>query len=116
MKVNFHIKLKEFDGTDAVDTKKVIKNGEKVLEEYPVIINDLVAKALYNGGGIERTGKADVDNDNRFKSYRLCQRVIASTGEIDLSPEELVMIKQAATIYTSAGVYAQIVELVDTKK
>ena len=44
------------------------------------------------------------------------KKIIASTGEIDLSPEELVMVKQAATIYSAAGVYAQIVELVDPEK
>ena len=115
MKVNFHIKLKEFDGSDVVEPKKVVKDGKKETIECPVIINELVAKALYNGGGLDKLGKAEVDNDNRFKAYRLCQKVIASIGELDLSLEELTMIKQAATIYTSAGVYAQIVELVDKK-
>lgn len=116
MKVNFHINLKEFDGTDVVEDKKVMQDGRVVMVKSPVIINDLVGKALYNGGGFERGGKANADDDYRFKAYKLCQKIIASTGEIDLSPEELVMIKQAATIYSAAGVYAQIVELVDTGK
>ena len=116
MKVNFHINLKEFDGTDAVEEKKVMQDGRVVTVKSPVIINDLVGKALYNGGGLEPAGKADTDNDYRFKAYKLCQKIIASTGEIDLSPEELVMVKQAATIYSAAGVYAQIVELVDPEK
>lgn len=115
MKVNFNIKLKEFDGSEAFEEKKVVINGQAGIEKVPVVIKDLVAKSLFSGGGIERTGKADTDNKNRFEAYRLCQKIIASAGEVDLSPEEMVMIKQAASIYTSAGVYAQIVELVDPK-
>lgn len=115
MKVNFNIKLKEFNGTDATEEKKV-KDGEKiVVKQVPVIIRDIVAQALYNGGGIKRSESIEETNENRFKAYRLCQKIIAASEEIDLSPEELVMIKQAATIFPAAGVYAQIVELVDPK-
>lgn len=115
MKVDFNIKLKEFDGSEAFEEKKVIKNGKAEIEKVPVIVKDLVAKALFSGAGLDRTGKPETDNKNRFDAYRLCQKIIGSTNATDLSPEEMVMIKQAATIYTSAGVYAQIVELVDPK-
>ena len=46
MKVNFHINLKEFDGSDAVEEKKVMQDGRVVTVKSPVIINDLVGKAL----------------------------------------------------------------------
>lgn len=115
MKVNLDVKLKNFDRSEVLEDKEVEKDGKKTKEKFPVLIRTLVAKALFNGQGIEKTGRTDVDNDNRFKSYLLYQKIISSDGEIDLSPEELVMIKQAVSIYTDNGVYGQIVELVDPK-
>ena len=105
MKVNLNIQLKEYDGRPAKDDK-----GE------PIVIRDLVSRTLFEGKGIRRTGNPDTDDDNRFKAYRLSQRVMAADGEIDLSPEEMVLIKQAASAFQGAGVYAQIRELIDKKE
>lgn len=105
MRVNFNVQLKDFDGQPMVDEKG-----------NPLVIRNLVGKSLFVGNGIKKTGNADIDEDNRFKAYLLSQRVMASTGEIDLSPEELVLIKQSASTFQGAGVYAQIRELVDKKE
>lgn len=115
MKVDFNIKLKEFDGSEAFEEKKVVKNGKTEVSYSPIIIKDLVAKALFSGGGLERTGNVETDNNNRFEAYKLSQKIIGSDKDIDLSPEEMVLVKQAASAYPSAGVYAQIVKLVDPK-
>lgn len=115
MKVDFNIKLKEFDGSEAFEEKKVVKNGKTEVSKSPVIIKNLVAKALFLGEGLERTGNVVTDNHNRFEAYKLSQKIISSDKDIDLSPEEMVLIKQAASAYPYAGVYAQIVELVDPK-
>ena len=104
MKVNFNTQIKDFDG------KPFVENGK------PLIARELVAKALFVGDGIKRTGNDEKYDDNRFKAYHLNLRVMASDNEIDLSPEELVLIKQAVTIYRSAGLYAQLRELVDRKE
>ena len=105
MKVNFNIQLKGFDG------KPLVENGK------PIIARDLVAKALFVGEGIKRTGNAGTDDDNRFKAYQLHCRLMASEdGTVDLSPEEMLLVKQTASIFPHAGIYAQLRELVDRKE
>lgn len=116
MRINFNRPFKGYDGKDAVEEKEVLgENGKKIIKEYPQMMGDLIARWLYNGHGIERTGDAEKDNRNKFNAYKLCQRIVTSSGDIEISPEEAVLIKQVASM-SIAGAYAQIVELIDGKE
>lgn len=99
MKVNFVKPFKDYKGKD------IEKDGKKQM------INDLLAQCLFTGEGLERTGNVEKDNKNKFDAYKLCQRVIAAKGAIEIGPNEAVIIKQAASSLNAAG-YAQIVELI----
>lgn len=116
MKVNFNIPFKNYKGEDMQREVEVIRDGKKVMEKQPVIIADVLSQNLYSGEGIEKTGNAEKDNENKFKAYKLCHRIFSASGPIDLSPEESILIKQVSAATLTAGAYGQIVELLEGKE
>lgn len=98
MKVNFNKAFKDAFGNE---TKE---NGKEV------VMRDLVAQILFSGQFLEKAGKAD--DAGKLAAYRLSLKIANSDGEIDITAEEAVMIKQAASVLT-AGAYGQIFDLVE---
>lgn len=113
MKVNFNIPFKNYKGEKMEKEVEVLRNGQKVKEIQSVLISDVLAQNLYTGEGIERTGNADKDNESKFKAYKLCHRIFSATGPIDLTSEEVLLIKQVSAATLTAGAYGQIVELLE---
>lgn len=92
MKVNFNVPFKDYKG-----------------KETEEVISDKVAEALYISGS-----KGDqVSNDNKYKAYKLCRRVGEAEGEVEISADEAVLIKEICANYLVAGGYGQIVELIE---
>ena len=113
MKVNFCKPFKAYDGKDAEMDKEVIStDGKKVIVTEKQMINDFLALHLFNGAGLERTGKADTDNQNKYVAYKLSQKIIAAKGIIEISVEEAAIVKQVASSMNPGG-YAQIVDLIE---
>ena len=100
MKVNFYDCFKDFDG------QPLHINGE------PQLVSRIVAQCLFNGTGIRPSGNQQTDADKKLRAYRLCMQIMDAVGEIDITAEDAVLIKEAVSGLTP-GCYSQVVQLID---
>ena len=100
MKVNFYVCFKEFDG------QPLHINGE------PQLVSRIVAQCLFNGTGIRPSGNQQTDADKKLRAYRLCMQIMDAVGEIDITAEDAVLIKEAVSGLTP-GCYSQVVQLIE---
>ena len=100
MKVNFYDCFKDFDG------QPLHINGE------PQLVSRIVAQCLFNGTGIRPSGNQQTDADKKLRAYRLCMQIMDAVGEIDITAEDAVPIKEAVSGLTP-GCYSQVVQLIE---
>lgn len=100
MKVNFYDCFKDFDG------QPLHINGE------PQLVSRIVAQCLFNGTGIRPSGNQQTDADKKLRAYRLCIQIMDAVGEIDITAEDAVLIKEAVSGLTP-GCYSQVVQLIE---
>lgn len=100
MKVNFYDCFKDFDG------QPLHINGE------PQLVSRIVAQCLFNGTGIRPSGNQQTDADKKLRAYRLCMQIMDAVGEIDITAEDAVLIKEAVSGLTP-GCYSQVVKLIE---
>lgn len=100
MKVNFYDCFKDFDG------QPLHINGE------PQLVSRIVAQCLFNGTGIRPSGNQQTDADKKLRAYRLCMQIMDAVGEIDITTEDAVLIKEAVSGLTP-GCYSQVVQLIE---
>ena len=100
MKVNFYDCFKDFDG------QPLHINGE------PQLVSRIVAQCLFNGTGIRPSGNQQTDADKKLRAYRLCMQIMDAVGEIDITAEDAVLIKEAFSGLTP-GCYSQLVKLIE---
>lgn len=100
MKVNFYDCFKDFDG------QPLHINGE------PQLVSRIVAQCLFNGTGIRPSGNQQTDADKKLRAYRLCMQIMDAVGEIDITAENAVLIKEAVSGLTP-GCYSQVVKLIE---
>lgn len=100
MKVNFFDCFKDFDG------QPLHINGE------PQLVSRIVAQCLFNGTGIRPSGNQQTDADKKLRAYRLCMQIMDAVGEIDITAEDAVLIKEAVSGLTP-GCYSQVVKLIE---
>lgn len=97
MKVDFNVSFKDFKGNE------VKANGKAVL------ISDEVGKILFNMG---TSGSTPLGADEKYKAYRLCNR-ICQGGEVEISSEEAAFIVKACSETLTAGAYGQVRDLIE---
>jgi hypothetical protein len=79
-------------------------NGNPV----PESISDAIAKNLFFGNGVS------ADNaDAKYAAYKLCSKIMNASGAVDLTAEELVLIKQVAEKSFTPGAYGQVIDLLE---
>ena len=100
MKVNFYDCFKDFDG------QPLHINGE------PQLVSRIVAQCLFNGTGIRPSGNQQTDADKKLRAYRLCMQIMDAVGEMDITAEDAVLIKEAVSGLTP-GCYSQVVKLIE---
>lgn len=96
MKVNFNKKFKDFIGND---TNEVIANK--------------VAEALYSAGAIP---ELPIKREDKFRAYKLCQKIINGNGIIEIESEDATLIKELCSNFLTAGAYGQVHELIEGGK
>lgn len=101
MKIKFNTPFVGFDG------RELTQDGK------PQMIGKIVALSLFAGTSILPTGNPERDIANKLLAYNLCQRIYNATAEVDICAEEIVLIKQAVAGLTSAGAYAQVINLIE---
>ena len=98
MKVNLNVPFMNYKGL--VITKMV--EGTYV---------DVIAPILFSGEWRDERVNA-LSGDEKIRAYSLSLKIYQSTGDIEISAEEALMIKEAALVLSPGG-YAQIVKLID---
>ena len=95
MKVNFNKPLKTFRGDDMKDEFGKVQ-----------VIKDLVCARLYSSGD-------EMNEDEKYESYKLMTRINAADGDMDISDKESVLIKKCCNKTLTAGAFGQIFDLLN---
>lgn len=95
MKVNFNQKFKDFRGNELNDC-----------------IADRVAEALFSAG---MSSDLPIKREDKFRAYKLSQKIISSDNIIELSSEDVSLIKEITSNFLTAGAYGQVEELIEGK-
>lgn len=69
-----------------------------------------LAKALFSGAGVGQTP------EEKFAAYKLCNRLISETGEIELDKDERKLLKDTACASLTPGAFGQVMELLEKKE
>ena len=76
------------------------------------MVNHNWSAVLFNGTGIRPSGNQQTDADKKLRAYRLCMQIMDAVGEIDITAEDAVLIKEAVSGLTP-GCYSQVVQLIE---
>ena len=60
---------------------------------------------LSNGTGIRPSGNQQTDADKKLRAYRLCIQIMDADGEIDITAEDAVLIKEAVSGLTPGVIH-----------
>lgn len=92
MKVDLNKKFRDFKGGELA--------GDNIAHS--------VAEALFFYGKDK-----PISCDEKFKAYRLSQRIIAGDGVLEMTTEEATLIKDVCGECLTAGGYGQVYELIE---
>lgn len=112
MKVNLNQSFLDFDGSELCEEVEVCRLGQTVKEKKPVIIASELAKYLFLGAGLT----SDDKGNEKYQAYILSKRIMETKTPIQLSIEECALIKKVSLAVFSAGVYGQIMDLIEGKE
>lgn len=96
MKVNLNKRFKDFRGKESNE-----------------VIADKVAEALYSAGAIPEWS---IRREDKFRAYKLCQKIINDNGVIEIESEDASLIKDVCSNFLTAGAYGQVHELIEGGK
>lgn len=96
MKVNLNKRFKNFRGKESNE-----------------VIADKVAEALYSAGAIPEWS---IRREDKFRAYKLCQKIINNNGVIEIESEDATLIKDVCSNFLTAGAYGQVHELIEGGK
>jgi hypothetical protein len=96
MKVNLNKRFKDFRGKESNE-----------------VIADKVAEALYSAGAIPEWS---IRREDKFRAYKLCQKIINNNGVIEIESEDATLIKDVCSNFLTAGAYGQVHELIEGGK
>lgn len=99
MKINVTSVLKSFPGDELKDAK-----GE------PMTFRSVFGTVL----GTMRDGE-EIDGDKKYQMYNIGVKIYA-TDEVQLKPEEAVILKERVAVFYSPVVYGQVCDLLDKTK
>lgn len=78
-----------------------------------VVMADEIGKALFFLGA---SGKTPVSAEDKYRAYKLCNRISSAEAEIDLTAEEAAYILRICGETLSAGAYGQIRDIVENNQ
>lgn len=93
MKVDLNKKFKDFKGNETEE-----------------IVADQIAEALYMAGA---SPDFPIRKEDKFRAYKLCQRIINNNGVVEMESEDISLIKEVSSGRYVAGAYGQICDLLE---
>ena len=90
-------------------------NGEALTEkkdgtDTPILICDVLARAMF-----EVSTSAGLSPSEKYQAFKISQRIVANPEAVDLESADVVLIRKVIAPSFSAGVYGQIVDLLEGK-
>lgn len=107
MKKNLVVPFKSWKG-EPVMVKAQDENGSEVLK--PQLISDELGALFFNVSGSD---KVQVSGEEKLRLYRLATAIGKNPTEVDMTAEDIVLIKRILEPACSAGAYGQIVEILE---
>lgn len=95
MKVNFKVLAIDFTG-----------NPVKIMNKEVCVAEELEKSLFFYGSSGD-----NVSGDNKYMAYKIGRKL--SNGDSDYTAEELAFIKEIAAKTLAAGLYGQIVDLIE---
>lgn len=91
------------------DLKRYFKglNGKEATEAAPM--SEQVAACLFAYGNDDPQTPAD----DKYKAWQISQRIAANPSEVELSAEDITLVKKAANKMFAAGFYGQVVDALE---
>lgn len=77
------------------------------------VMADEIGKALFF---LPPTGKFQVSPEDKYKAYKLCNRITSAETEIELTAEEAAFILRICGEMLSPGAYGQIRDLIENNQ
>lgn len=93
MKVNFNQKIKNHRG-----------------EEVEIIISEKLSELMWFAGS---QADSQFTREEKFKAYKISQKLIANNGNIEIDVDEASFIKDMSGKYLAAGVFGQICDIIE---
>nr|DAN89220.1 MAG TPA: hypothetical protein [Caudoviricetes sp.] len=92
MKVNFNQTVKDFKGNST-----------------DIVISDKLAELLFFAGNSD----FHMTREEKWRAYKISQKLIAGDGTIDMEVEDATMIKEVCAQCLAAGVFGQICDIIE---
>ena len=102
MKKNLKVALRWFNGSEL--TEKTTNDTE-----LPIMISDVVAKALF-----EVSTSAGLTPEEKYQAFKISQRIMNEPRNVELDASDVVLIRKVIGPSFSAGVYGQIIDLLES--
>lgn len=100
---NLKVALLQFGGAEFTTTEMV--DGKEV--KKPVMISDQIGQVLW------QVANSELSPEEKYKAFKIAQRIAATPEAVELSSEEVAMIKKMIAPVFAAGVYGQMVDVLE---
>lgn len=107
MTKNMNIPFKDWKGEDVVFTSQN-ESGEVVNRKQ--MIGDTIARLLYE---MCDSQQMQLSGDEKLQAYRIACRIGKDAEKVELSAEDIVLLKRLLSPVLSIGGYGQIVDLLE---
>lgn len=99
MKKNLKVALRWFNGSELKEKGT----------ELPIMISEVVAKALF-----EVSTSAGLTPEEKYQAFKISQRITNEPRNVELDASDVVLIRKVIGPSFSAGVYGQIIDLLES--
>lgn len=105
MKKNLKKKLTFING-EPLTTQTMGEDGKK--QSVPLLASDVISRAMF-----EVANAVPLSPEEKYKAFKICQRIMANPEAAELESDDIVLIRKIIGPSFSAGVYGQIVDLLE---
>lgn len=102
-KKNLKVAILQFGGAEFTTT--LVVDGKEV--KKPVMISDQIGQVLWE------VANSELSPEEKYKAFKIAQRIAANPEAVELSSEEIAMIKKMIAPVFAAGVYGQMVDALE---
>lgn len=112
MKRNFNTPLKGFGG---IPITEKVKNSDGSVSEKPLNVASQLGARLFYAGSEQQgnRGGEQLSDDDKLRCYRISVQLSEHPSDVELTVEDCALVKRIASREFVAGVYGQIVDIIE---